>query len=52
MDDLARNLGDIEKAVGVKNQDLRMVEEVLRGKVLSEQQQGQKGNGAGGKDGD
>ncbi|KAK5939220.1 subunit of tubulin prefoldin [Knufia obscura] len=48
VDDLTRNLGDIERAVGTKNGDLRMVEEVLRGKVLSEQQgggQGQKKEG-------
>ena len=52
VDDLTKNLGDIERAVGVKNQDLRMVEDVLRGKVLSEQA-GQKGQGGGGgKEGD
>jgi len=50
VDDLTKNLGDIERAVGSKNQDLRMVEDVLRGKVLSEQG-GQKGQGAG-KEGD
>ena len=51
VDDLTRNLGDIERAVGVKNGDLRMVEDVLRGKVLAEQQaeKGERGNG---KDGD
>ena len=56
MDDLTRNLGDIERAVGGKNGDLRMVEEVLRGKVLAEQQgQGQGGGqegGSGGKEDD
>lgn len=50
VDDLTKNLADIERAVGSKNQDLRMVEDVLRGKVLSEQG-GQKGQGAG-KEGD
>lgn len=37
VEDLNKNLGDIEKAVGSKNGDLRMVEDVLRGKVLAEQ---------------
>lgn len=38
--DLDGNLGEIEKAVGAKNSDLRVVEDVLRGKVLAEQKQG------------
>ncbi|KAK5103838.1 subunit of tubulin prefoldin [Lithohypha guttulata] len=48
--DLDKNLSDIERAVGAKNGDLRVVEDVLRGKVLAEQQQG--GQGGGGKDGE
>ena len=40
VDDLRRNLEDIEKAVGAKNSDLRVVEDVLRQKVLAEQSQG------------
>ena len=40
--ELARNLGEIEKVVGAKEGNLRVVEEVLRGKVMAEQQgQGQ-----------
>ncbi|KAK5095015.1 subunit of tubulin prefoldin [Exophiala xenobiotica] len=52
VDDLTKNLGDIERAVGVKNQDLRMVEDVLRGKVLSEQAEQKGQGGGGGKEGD
>lgn len=44
VEDLTKNLSDIEKAVGSKNSDLRMVEEVLREKVLAEQA-AQKGGG-------
>lgn len=43
VEDLNKNLSDIEKAVGSKNGDLRMVEDVLRGKVLAEQS-GKKNN--------
>lgn len=46
VEDLNKNLADIERAVEVKNRDLRLVEDVLRGKVLAEQQQG--GGGGGG----
>ncbi|MBA7495093.1 hypothetical protein ES702_05672 [subsurface metagenome] len=46
VDDLRRNLGEIERVVGIKNSDLRVVEDVLRGRVLAEQQQ--QGGGAGG----
>lgn len=43
--DLEGNLGDIEKAVGAKNSDLRVVEDVLRSKVLAEQGGGKKKEG-------
>lgn len=39
------NLGEIEKVVGGKEQNLRVVEEVLRAKVMAEQGQGQEGGG-------
>lgn len=39
--ELHQNLGEIEKVVGGKEQNLRVVEEVLRAKVMSEQAQGQ-----------
>jgi prefoldin alpha subunit len=37
--ELHQNLGEIEKVVGGKEGNLRLVEEVLRGKVMTEQQQ-------------
>lgn len=40
VEDLNKNLSDIEKVVGVKNADLRAIEDVLRAKVLAEQQGG------------
>ena len=40
VEELTRNLQDIERAVGAKSGDLRMVEDVLRAKVLAEQQAG------------
>lgn len=45
--ELHQNLGEIEKVVGGKEGNLRLVEEVLRGKVMAEQQQGgqQEGDG-------
>ena len=48
--DLQRNLGEIENVVGGKEGNLRVVEEVLRGRVMSEQGQAQGGQqgGAGG----
>lgn len=47
---MRRNLGEIERVVGIKNSDLRVVEDVLRGRVLSEQAAGQgQGGAAGGK---
>lgn len=51
VDDLRRNLGEIERVVGIKNSDLRVVEDVLRGRVLAEQGSGQGGaaGGSGGK---
>jgi prefoldin alpha subunit len=44
--ELHRSLGEIEKVVGGKEGNLRVVEEVLRGKVMSEQQ-GQQEQGGG-----
>jgi len=51
--ELDGNLGDIEKVVQQKSGDLRSVEDVLRMRVLAEQegQQGEKGQGKGGKEG-
>ncbi|EXJ84786.1 prefoldin, alpha subunit [Capronia epimyces CBS 606.96] len=40
VDELAKNLLEIEKAVGGKNDNLRIVEDVLRQKMLAEQQAG------------
>jgi prefoldin alpha subunit len=40
--DLGGNMGEIEKAVGGKTETLRGVEDVLRGKVLAQQQAGSK----------
>lgn len=37
VDELTRNLADIEKAVAGKNDNLRVVEDVLREKVLAQQ---------------
>ena len=48
--ELQKSLGEIEMVVGGKEGNLRVVEEVLRGKVMSEQQgggQGGKGEGEG-----
>lgn len=45
--ELEGNLGEIEKAVGGKNESLRVVEDVLRGKVLAQQQQGGEGGSEG-----
>jgi prefoldin alpha subunit len=44
--ELHRSLGEIEKVVGGKEGNLRVVEEVLRGKVMAEQ--GGQGQGVGG----
>lgn len=41
--DLEKNLGDIEKGVGGKNESLRVVEDVLRQKVLAQQSSGTQG---------
>jgi len=40
VEDLTRNLVEIEKAVGGKNENLRVVEDVLRQKMLAEQAAG------------
>ncbi|EHY59316.1 subunit of tubulin prefoldin [Exophiala dermatitidis] len=40
VDDLGKNLLEIEKAVGGKNESLRVVEDVLRQKMLAEQAAG------------
>jgi prefoldin alpha subunit len=46
--ELQKSLGEIEMVVGGKEGNLRVVEEVLRGKVMMEQQgQGGKGEGEG-----
>ncbi|KAK7905382.1 subunit of tubulin prefoldin [Exophiala xenobiotica] len=37
VDDLTKNLVEIEKAVGGKNENLRLIEDVLRQKMLAEQ---------------
>jgi len=37
VDDLSKNLGDLEKVVQGKNENLRIVEEVLRQKVMAAQ---------------
>ncbi|KAJ9633721.1 uncharacterized protein PV06_07485 [Exophiala oligosperma] len=37
VDDLTKNLAEIEKAVGGKNENLRVIEDVLRQKMLAEQ---------------
>ncbi|KAJ9613025.1 subunit of tubulin prefoldin [Cladophialophora chaetospira] len=47
IDDLTKNLGDIEKVVGGKSENLRIVEDVLRRKMV-EEQPGQYGAGGGG----
>ena len=46
--ELGVNLGEIEKVVGGKEGNLRVVEEVLRGKVMAEQAQGQESQEGGG----
>ncbi|KIW11935.1 prefoldin, alpha subunit [Exophiala spinifera] len=40
VDDLTKNLVEIEKAVGAKNENLRVIEDVLRQKMLAEQASG------------
>ena len=59
VDDLAKNMGDIEKVVSGKSENLRLVEDVLRRRMVEEQpaaygagvgdggRQGQKGLEAG-----
>ncbi|KAF2472161.1 Prefoldin-domain-containing protein [Lindgomyces ingoldianus] len=47
--DLAHSLKDLEQVINGKVNNVRLVEEVIRVKVLSAQQEG--GQGAGGKDG-
>jgi prefoldin alpha subunit len=47
VDDLQKNLTDIEKLVGNKTESLRMVEDVLRRKMIEEQPE-QFGPGGGG----
>lgn len=47
VDDLNKNLMEIEKAVGGKNESLRVVEDVLRQKVLASQGQQAEGTGTG-----
>lgn len=37
VDDLTKNLADIEKVVGGKSENLRVVEDVLRRKMVEEQ---------------
>ena len=58
VEDLARNMAEIESVVGGKTETLRAVEDTLRGKVLSQQalerqggggQGGQGASGGGGK---
>jgi len=49
VDELNKNCADIEKIVGQKNDTLRVVEDVLRRKVLQEQSQGQGAAGGGSK---
>ena len=46
VDELGKNMKDLENIVDGKAKNLRMVEEVLRQKVLTEQQGGQ-GSGSG-----
>jgi prefoldin alpha subunit len=41
VDVLGKNLADLEKIVGQKSQNVRMVEEVLRVKVMAQQGQQQ-----------
>ena len=48
VEDLSKNLAEIEKAVGSKNESLRVVEDVLRQKVLAGEQGGQGGGSASG----
>ena len=45
VEELGKNLGEIEKVVGGKTETLRSVEDVLRGKVLAQQQQQGQGGG-------
>ncbi|KAK5044602.1 hypothetical protein LTR84_010616 [Exophiala bonariae] len=47
IDDLSRNLADIEKVVAGKNDNLKVVEDVLRQKMLTEGQGGGGGSRAG-----
>jgi prefoldin alpha subunit len=47
VEELARNLADIEKVVGGKGENLRVVEDVLRRKMV-EEQPSQFGAGSGG----
>ena len=47
VEELGRNLAEIERVVGGKTETLRGVEDVLRQKVLAQQQQ--QGQGGGGK---
>ena len=47
VEELGRNLGEIERVVGGKTETLRGVEDVLRQKVLAQQQaQGGQGQGS------
>ncbi|KIV86786.1 prefoldin, alpha subunit [Exophiala sideris] len=46
VDDLTKNLSEIEKVVGGKNENLRVIEEVLRQKMLAEQASGSETNRA------
>ncbi len=51
IDELGKNLGDIEKVVGGKSENLRVLEDVLRRKMVEEQPQqfgGEKGKAAAG----
>ena len=41
VDELSQNLAEIEKVVGTKNDNLRLVEEVLRQRMVLEQRQQQ-----------
>lgn len=52
VEELSKNLSDIEGVVGGKTQSLKAVEDVLRQKVLAQQGQGQGGGGGSGGEGE
>lgn len=45
VDDLTKNLSDLEKIVGGKQQNLAVVEDILRQKVVMEQSRAAEGKG-------